>query len=319
MSTKKAQQKVVVILGPTASGKSTLAVELAKKYNGEIISADSRQIYKGMDIASGKISKKEMRGIKHHLLDIALPNKVISVAQWQKLANTTIKKILARKKLPIVCGGTGLYISALVNNFNFPPGGKLSIRSFSEGGHDTSLRMRLEQKDIKELFLELKKIDPKTAKTIDKKNKRRLVRALEVAIKTGQSFRDQQIKSAPQYEFLQIGIDIPRDELFKKINKRVDEMIKEGLFREAKKLLKKYKTTLPSMSGIGYKEIERFFNKELNEKGKPVSQRETIEYIKSNTRHYSKRQITWFIRDQRIRWIGEPKEVEKLVNEFLAK
>jgi len=298
--------KIIVILGPTASGKSTLAVDLAKKFNGEIISADSRQIYKGMDIASGKITKKEMKSVKHYLIDITLPNKIISLAQWKKLANQSIKKILARKKLPIICGGTGLYISALVNNFNIP-----------KGQADSSLRMRLEQKDIKELFTELKKIDPKTAKTIDKKNKRRLVRALEVATKTGQSFRDQQKKATPKYEFLQIGIDIPRDELFRKINKRVGLMLKKGLLREAKKLLKRYPTTLPSMSGIGYKEIERFINKKLNERGKPFTEKETIEYIKSNTRHYAKRQITWFKRDTNVKWMTKPKEIEKLITSFI--
>lgn len=293
------KSKIIIILGPTASGKSALAVKLAKQFNDEIISADSRQIYKGIDIASGKITKKEMRSVPHHLISIASPKKIITVAQWKKLAEAAIKKILTRNQIPIICGGAGLYISALVDNFQIP-----------KGAADTTLRLRLEQKSAKELFFELKKIDPKTAKTIDKNNKRRLVRALEVTIKTGQSFKKQQTKAAPKYDFLQIGINTPRDELSKKISKRVDQMVKKGLFREAKKLLKNYKTTLPSMSGIGYKEIERFL------KG-GISKKSAIEQIKQNTRHYAKRQMTWFKRDKRIRWIRNYPEAEKLVKQFL--
>ena len=336
----KNKLKIIVILGPTASGKSDLAIKMAKKFNGEIISADSRQIYKGMDIASGKIEPDRpgeiptkftrskftsgshqfiSSGILHHLLDITMPNKVITVSQWQKMAEKAIKEILSDRKLPIICGGTGLYISALINNANFP-----AVKP------DWKLRKKLGNYSAKKLFAMLKKIDKERAKNIDQNNPARLIRAIEIAKKFGSvpKIKTSCELRAMSYEFLQIGIEIPREELYKKINKRVDQMVKKGLFQEAKKLLKEYKTTpariatrsklrlrsvaggLPSMSGIGYQEIEKFLNKELTKE-------EAIEQIKNNTRHYAKRQMTWFQKDKRIHWIKNQRETEKLIKKFL--
>ncbi len=204
--------KIIVIPGPTASGKSNLAVKLAKKFNGEIISADSRQVYKGLDIGSGKITKKEMRGVPHYLLDVASPKRTFTVSQYQKLAKKALEKILAKNKLPIVCGGTGFYIDALIYNYNLP-----AIPP------QPKLRKQLEQKSTEELFEQLKKIDLKRAENIDKNNRRRIIRALEIIFVTKRPVpvlntitRDSAItcdSKISSYEILKIGIRKPAEEL----------------------------------------------------------------------------------------------------------
>jgi tRNA dimethylallyltransferase len=262
--------KLIIITGPTASGKSNLAVKLAQKINGEVISADSRQIYKGMDIGTGKTTKKEMQGIPHHLLDIATPKKQFSVTEYKKLALQTIDKTYKKGKTPILCGGTGFYIKAITDGIVIP-----------EIKPDWKLRKELEKKTEKELFKQLKKLDPDRAKNIDAKNKRRLIRALEIIIKTGKPI--PQLKNNPKFEVRYIKIEKSPAELKKLIDKRIDKMIKMGLEKEVIKLVKKYGWTIVLRNTIGYAEWKNSAHK-----------KEIIEAIKLHTLQYAKRQLTWF-------------------------
>lgn len=273
MSTLK---KLIVILGPTASGKSELAFKLAKKFKGEIISADSRQIYKEMDIGTAKSKEPQ------HLIDIVNPNQEFTLAQYKKLAIEKIKEV----DIPFLVGGTGLYIQAVVDNLDIP-----------QVKPNPKLRKELEKLTPEQLFEKLKKLDPEIQ--IDIHNKRRLIRAIEVCISTGKPFPKK--KKKPLFNVLQIGLKTSDE----KINQRVDEMFKKGLEKEVKNLLKKYPSDLPAFSGIGYKEI--------------IQNPETArEQIKLHTRQYAKRQITWFKRDKRIKWVKNYQEAEELVRKFLS-
>jgi len=296
--------KILVIVGSTASGKSALAVKIAKKFNGEIISADSRQIYRGMDIGTGKVTKAKQKQAKHWLIDIISPKTNFSAAQFKELADKKIEEILKRDKLPIIVGGTGLYIKAVIDNLNIP-----------EVAPDQKLRKKLE-KEIEKygldfVFKKLTNIDPEAAYIIDPNNPRRVIRALEIAVKTtptpkrvGAStgnvgekpFSAQRKLGKSLFDFIEIGIKWPKNALNKRINKRVDLMIEEGLLEEVKNLVKKYGKKQQSFDAIGYREIINFLHKK-------ISIEETIELIKKNTRNYAKRQMTWFRKDKRIRWI----------------
>jgi tRNA dimethylallyltransferase len=290
------KNKLIVILGSTALGKSELAVKLAKKFNGEIISADSRQVYKGMDIGTSKITKKEMQGIPHHLLDIASPQRQFTVAQYQKKALKAIKKIYKKGKIPILCGGTGFYIQAVVDGLVIP-----KVKP------DQKLRKKLEKETTEALFKKLKKLDPRRAKIIDFKNRRRLIRALEIIIKTGKSV--PKLKKEPSFKVFYIGIKKPLPELKKAINKRVDRMIKQGLEKEVKELVKKHGWTIVIKNAIGYSSFAKATE----------DRQEIIDEIKLHTLQFAKRQITWFKRDKRIHWIENYKKAEKLVRRFLKK
>ncbi|MDP2934474.1 MAG: tRNA (adenosine(37)-N6)-dimethylallyltransferase MiaA, partial [bacterium] len=239
------KKKLIVVLGPTASGKSELAVQLAKQYNGEIISADSRQIYKEMDIGTGKITSREMQGIPHCLLDIISPKKQFSVAEYKNLALVAIDKIYAKGKIPIICGGTGFYIRAIVDGLVIP-----------EVEPDWKLRKELEKKTTADLFKELKKLDPKRAKNIDAKNRRRLIRAIEIIKKTGKPVPALEFSaqggSTSDWDVLYIGIKKSPLEIKKSIDKRIDKMIKSGLEKEVKNLVKKYGWTIVLKNTIGY-------------------------------------------------------------------
>lgn len=281
--------KLIVVVGPTATGKSDLAIKLAKKFNGEIISADSRQVYKGMDIGTNKIIKKEMQGIPHYLLDIASPKRQFTVAQYKQKANKVIKKIYKKNKIPIICGGTGFYIQAVVEGLEIP-----RVKP------DQKLRKRLEKETIEALFKKLKKLDPCRAKNIDSKNRRRLIRALEIVIKTGKPVL--KLKTKPSLNVLFIGIKKFPKELKELIDKRVDKMIKNGLEKEVKKLVKKYGWTIVMKNAIGYQEFR---------------EKNPIEKIKLHTYQFVKRQMTWFKRNRRIYWIEKYKEAEKLARKFL--
>ena len=303
---KDMKPKIIVILGPTASGKSALAVKIAlrlrsgqaKKFGGEVISADSRQVYKGMDIGTGKVTKKEMAKIPHHLLDAASPKRQFTVAQYKKLSEKAIKKIHDRGKIPIICGGTGFYIQAITENIAIP-----EIRP------DAKLRIALEKKTTKELFSQLKKIDPRRAKNIDKNNRRRLIRALEIVIKSGKKV--PLLKSEPKYEALIIGIKRNAKELKELIKTRLLKRLKQGMVKELINLKK---------SGLSWKRLEdfgleyRYVAYYLQNK---LSYNEMIEKLQKETEHYAKRQMTWFKKDKRIHWIKNQKQTEKLVKEFL--
>lgn len=285
-------QKVIVILGQTATGKSNLAVNIAKKINGEIISADSRQVYTGLDIGSGKVTKKEMAGIPHYLLDVANPKRKFTVAQYKKLADEKIIEIIKRKKVPIIVGGTGFYIDAVVNNIILP-----------EVKPDIKLRKKLEKKTEIGLLKILKKLDSNRAKTIDTKNKVRLVRAIEIAQALGKV--PVLKKESPKYEFIKIGIYAPIDLLKKRIEKRLLVRIKTGMLLEAKKLHKK---------GISWKRMEelgleyRFMALHLQRK---ITKKEMIEKLNIAINQYAKRQMTWFKRDKEIKWYT-PDEIKNI-------
>ncbi len=278
---------VLVILGTTASGKSDLAVEVAKKYNGEVISADSRQVYRGLDIGTGKITKREMRGIPHHLLDVSSPKKVFTVAEYKKLAETKIAEILKRGKLPIIAGGTGFYIESVTSNKTLP-----------QVEPDIALRNKLAKKDVEDLFNTLTKLDPRRAEDIKSKNelnnKLRLIRAIEIAKVMG---KIPPVKVEPsQYEFIKVGILVSDNILKKRIKARVKKMFHQGLLKEIGRLKK---------SGVTQKRLAQFGFEYNNP---------TVESVITESIKYSKRQKTWFKRDPEIVWLPTTK-----ISSFLRK
>ena len=277
--------KLIVILGPTASGKSDLAIKLAKKFNGEIVSADSRQIYKEMDIGTAK-NVRPLRPNIIHLIDVVRPDQEFTLAQYKRLAIKAIKDIQRRGKLPFLVGGTGLYIQAIVDNLQIP-----IVKP------DKKLRNKLEKLTNQELLQQLKKIDPLTARAIDLNNKRRLIRALEVCLKTKKPFSQQRKKGQPLFDVCQIGLKLNKKTLERRINQRVEQMFKMGLIKETKKLAKKYSLDRPAMSGIGYQEINQYLQGKIN-------LRQAKALIKQHTRQYARRQMTWFKKDQRINWLN---------------
>ena len=296
--------KLIVIVGPTACGKTSLSLKLAKKYNGEIISADSRTICQDMDIGTAKPSQNQCQEIPHHMIDIIKPDEEFTVAQFKNLATKTIKDVHQRNKLPFLVGGTGLYISSIVDNLDIPP-----------VPPDKKLRQKLEKMIIKHgsdyLWKKLIKLDPDAASFVQKQNPRRIIRALEVCLKTKKPFSKLRKKGESLFNTLQIGIKLPKEKLYQRINQRTDEMIEKGLVQEVRKLIKKYSPTLPSLTTIGYQEIVSLLQDE-------ITLEQTIDLIKKNTRHYARRQITWFKKDKRIKWIENIEEAEKLVKDFLT-
>ncbi len=294
--------KVIVILGETATGKSDLAVKIALRLRsgqaqgGEVISADSRQVYKNLDIGTGKITKREMLGVPHHLLDVANPKKVFTVAEYKKLAETKIKEIIARGKIPIICGGTGFYIDAITKGIVFP-----------EVPPNLKLRKTLEKKPTQELFKILKQLDKTRAKNIDAKNKVRLVRAIEIAKTLGKVPAIAQ--TVPEYEFIKIGLFLPEKLLKEKISKRLLSRIKKGMLTEVKKLHK---------AGLSWKRMEelgleyRFMALYLQNK---ITKQKMVEKLNSEIYRYAKRQMTWFKRDKEIKWFDASKKID--YNKFI--
>ncbi|NLA72921.1 MAG: tRNA (adenosine(37)-N6)-dimethylallyltransferase MiaA [Clostridiales bacterium] len=282
---------VVAVVGPTASGKTRLGVSLAEKFSGEIISADSMQVYKSMDIATAKPSKDEMKGINHHLISFLSPEESFSVASFIKLANKAADDIEERNKLPIIVGGTGLYIDYFLSGI-----------SLLELARDEKVRSalyeRLKSEGAEALLTELKKIDPQTAEMLHLNDTKRIIRALEVFMTTGKTLSQQNelSRSSPsKYNSLYIGLNYKdRKLLYERIDKRVDEMIKIGLLSEAESYFSKYKSET-AKAAIGYKELKPFFD---NEK----TLDECVCSLKTATRRYAKRQITWFRRNESIRW-----------------
>ncbi len=293
--------KILVILGPTATGKSDVAVKLAQKFNGEIISADSRQVYKGMDLGTGKITKREMWGIPHYLLDVANPKTQFSVAQFQKLAKDKINEILKRDKLPIICGGTGFYIDTLVNGLHFP-----------EVPANKNLRKKLEKKSVGLLFTMLKKLDPARAKSIDKYNKVRLIRAIEIAQTLG---KVPKIKSRHLYDSIYIGLDLPDLALRERINIRLKRRLEAGMMAEMKRLYK---------SGVSYRQLESFGLEYRNCAlflQKKITKKQLTENLEKEIWHFAKRQRTWFRRNHKIIWFNPLKkdtmtQIKKLVTTY---
>ncbi|MCM3725860.1 tRNA (adenosine(37)-N6)-dimethylallyltransferase MiaA [Neobacillus cucumis] len=284
------KQKVLVIIGPTAVGKTNLSIEMAKRYNGEIISGDSMQIYRGMDIGTAKITKEEMQGIPHHLIDIKEPEENFSVAEFQILVRAKINEIAKRGKLPIIVGGTGLYIQSVIYDYQF-----------SDVPGDEAFRLELEEK-VKQigndaLYKELQTVDPDSAAQIHPNNVRRVIRALEIYHLTGKTMQDYQRKQQPDlmYETALVGLTMDREKLYERINLRVDIMVKQGLLDEVKSLYNQGLRDCQSIQAIGYKEIYDY----LNEK---VTWDDAVEQLKQNSRRYAKRQLTWFRNKMDVKW-----------------
>ncbi|MBI2042335.1 MAG: tRNA (adenosine(37)-N6)-dimethylallyltransferase MiaA [Candidatus Nealsonbacteria bacterium] len=294
-----ANKKIIVILGPTSSGKSDLAVQIAEQFNGEIISADSRQVYRGMDIGTGKINKKEMRGIPHYLLDVASPKRKFTVVQYRNLAQRELDRIFKKGKVPIICGGTAFYIYALIDGIVIP-----KVKP------DWRLRQKLERLNTEQLLKRLEKLDPRRAENIETKNRRRLIRALEIIIKTKKPVPSLKQKPLP-YPILIIGIRKTTTELKDAIYKRLNKRLRQGMVAEVKRLKKSHLSWKRLESfGLEYRYIAEYLQGCLNYE-------EMKEKLQRAIEHFAKRQMTWFKRDKRIRWVESYKEAETLLNDFL--
>lgn len=294
------KRTVVVIVGPTGIGKTKLSIELAKKINGEIVSADSMQIYKKMNIGTAKPTEEEKQGIPHYMMDIIDMEENFSVAQYQSMAFGYIEKILKDGKVPIVVGGTGLYINSIVDEI-----------VYSEIEENSAYREQLEniarEKGNKYLHDELKIKDPKAAQRIEVNDLKRIIRALEVYEMTGKTITEQQENSKPKtkkYNYIVIGLKTDREIIYDRINKRVDQMFEQGLIEEAKEILKLTDDNNTSHQAIGYKELAKYFE------GKE-SLEEAKENIKKESRHYAKRQFTWFNRNEKIIWLDSEAGLDK--------
>ena len=293
------KQKVIVICGPTASGKTALSIKLAKKINGEIVSSDSMQIYKDMNIGTAKPTKEEMQDIKHYLIDFISPNQRYSVADYKNDAEKAIQEIIDKGKIPIVVGGTGLYIDTLIYGIDYP---KIEF--------DEEYRNELDEREKKEglnkIYEEAKKIDEEAIKKISPNDKKRIFRILEIYHSTGKNKTEQEIISrqkGPKYDYKVFAINIEREKLYERINKRVDIMIENGLIEEVNKLLTKYDEFPTAMQGLGYKEVKEFIENK-------ISKEEMIEKIKQESRRYAKRQITWFKKNKQTIWINGLDKIE---------
>lgn len=298
-------KKIIVILGPTASGKSELSVKLAKKFNGEIISADSRQVYKGLNLSSGKVKgkwKKNLyvyKNIPHHCLDYVSLKKIYTIAEYKKCAEKAVKNIHSKKRVPFLVGGSAFYIYGLIYDWKIP-----------EIKPDWKLRKKLEKKSADELFKILKKLDPERAKNIDAKNPRRLMRAIEV-IKSSKK-PVPKLKTSSPYDLLLLGVKTDPEALKKKIQKRLKQRLNQGMIKEIKNLRQKNKISWKRLYDLGLE--TRWVSLFLRKK---ISKKEMIENLNKEIWRYSKRQMTWFKKDKNIRWISSEKEAEKLVKEFI--
>lgn len=316
--------KIIAVVGPTCAGKTGIGLALAKHFGGEVICADSRTVYRGMDIGTAKpiaddvpppyeggvggglgieslFSDKPslVESVPHWGIDLVDPNEVFAVSQFQEYADKKIAEIIARGHVPILVGGTGMYIRSVIDRPNY-----------ANTEPDAALRLELEAMSDNELLEEIALRDPDTASTIDDRNRRRLVRALEILRTTGKTLADRQEFAEPMYDALQIGITKPRERLYADIDLRVDEMIGHGLVDEVRKLREKFGDDCPGMTGIGYRQIIDFFQKK-------EQLREAVIRIKYDSHHYAKRQETWFLRDSRIRWVQNAKEAIGMTKEFL--
>lgn len=317
--------KILAVVGPTCAGKTGIGLALAKHFSGEVICADSRTVYRGMDIGTAKPEADDapppyeggdggglsieslfsdkpylVESIPHWGIDLVDPDEVFTVSQFQEYADKKIAEIIGRGHVPILVGGTGMYIRAIIDRPNY-----------ANTEPDAALRSELEAMTDNELLEEIAFRDPDTASTIDDRNRRRLVRALEILRTTGKTLADRQEFAEPLYDALQIGITKPREQLYADIDLRVDEMIGRGLVDEVRKLREKFGDDCPGMSGIGYRQIVDFFRKK-------EQLREAVIRIKYDSHHYAKRQETWFLRDSRILWVQSAKEAIGKAESFLS-
>lgn len=295
---------LLVIAGPTASGKTALAIRLAKKLNGEVISADSMQVYKEMNIGSAKPDAEEMDGVRHHLLDIIEPDTDFSLEQFARLCHAAIRDVHERGKLPILAGGTGLYIDTVTEN-----------RPLSENSFDPSVRQRLEKEWEDEggeaIYARLSRIDPEAAAALHPHEKRRILRALEIYYTTGETKTAHlEKKSEKIYDYFIFSLELPREILYNRINRRVDKMMEAGLLAEVEKLYERLRGSRhTALQGVGYKELIWFLE------GRATLD-EAVALIKRNTRRLAKRQMTWFRANPEIHWLNAEKAPECLVQEI---
>jgi len=322
----KKSNKIIIILGPTASGKSSTAIKLAKKFDGEIISADSRQIFKGMDVGTGKVTgsaesvipspayrqaglsrdlnRKKVfisEGIPHYMLDIVSPKTDFNVVKFKKRADKYIKDILKRGKLPIICGGTGFWIQAIVDDITYP-----------EVKPNWELRAKLERESLEKLLEKLKKLDPERAKTVDTKNKIRIIRAIEICKTLGKVPSMNRGPRTKNYDFLQIGVKREKEILHERIKLNVINRFKEGMIAEVEKLHANGLSWKKIMSfGLSYKLIPMYLRGEIS------SEEELLEKIYLAEKNYAKRQMTWFKRNSHIKWLANYKDIEREVEKFV--
>lgn len=297
---------VIVICGPTASGKTALSIELAKRINGEIVSADSMQIYKDMDIGSAKVTQDEMEGIQHYLIDCVLPSERYSVANYKQDAKNAIEEILKKRKTPIVVGGTGLYIDSLIYEIEYK-----DIKINEE--YRKELERIREEEGLEVLYKKALEIDPIAMEKISSNDYKRITRILEIYEATGKTKTQQEAESRLNeipYNYKVFAIDYDREKLYERINKRVDIMIEKGLVEEVKTLLEKYTEFPTAMQGLGYKEVKQYLDGELNKE-------EMIEKIKQESRRYAKRQFTWFRKNKQTIWINGQASTEENINIIL--
>lgn len=301
-------ENVIVVIGPTASGKTKLSISLAKEFNGEIISADSMQIYKHMDIGTAKPTLEERNGIRHYLMDEVLPSSDFSVAEFKNLAYDYIEQILKKGKVPIVVGGTGLYINSLIHNIEFS-------KTNSDFAYRKKLQDEANHKGNEHLHNKLKSVDPKTAEKLHINDTKRIIRALEVFHLTGNTifyYNELSMKESPKYNFITIGLKVDRQVLYERINARVEKMIDEGLLKEVEKLVcLGYDKYCVPMQGIGYKEILSLLNGQ-------ITFEDAVAIIKQSTRRYAKRQNTWFKRLESVQWfdVTNSLEEEKIIQKI---
>lgn len=292
---------VIVIAGPTASGKTALSIKLAKELNGEIISCDSMQIYKEMDIGTAKVTKEEAEGIKHYLIDIVSPNERYTVSNFKKDSKNAIKEILNKGKTPIIVGGTGLYVDSLIYEIEY-----------QDMEFDINYRNELMEKaetneGLKELYEQAKTIDSKAMEKISSNDKKRIIRVLEIYKATGKTKTELEIlsrKKEVEYNYKVFVVNMDREKLYNRIDKRVDIMIENGLVAEVEKIYNKYNEFPTAMQGLGYKEVVEYLQGKINKE-------EMIEKIKKESRHYAKRQLTWFRKDKNFIWLNSEDGIEK--------
>lgn len=296
--------KLVVVAGPTASGKSSLGIALAQQFQGEIVSADSRQVYRGLDLGSAKVTPEERALVPHHLLDVVEPAETYTVARFQQEVVRAIDDILSRGRQPLLVGGSPHYIQAVVDHLDIPP-----------VAPQPELRARLEARSLEDLLAELERLDPASAASIDRQNPRRIIRALEVCLITGQPFSAQRRVAEPLYNCLQLAIDWPRAELYARIDQRVDERMCQGMVEEVRELL---------AGGLSHERLEafgleyRFISRLL--RGEFASEAAMVERLKFAIHDFTRRQLTWFRKDPRLVWIDGHNlaSAHELVERFLA-
>ena len=284
---------VIVIAGPTASGKTKLSIELAKHINGEIISSDSMQIYKWMDIGTAKVTKEEADGIKHYLIDIVEPNERYTVSNFKKDAENAIEEILSKGKTPIVVGGTGLYIDSLIYGIEYQD------MDFDEEYRKILMEQAETEEGLNQLYNEALKIDKQAMEKISPNDTKRIVRVLEIYHSTGKTKTELEIesrKNGVKYNYHVFVVNMDREKLYERINLRVDMMVDAGLIEEVKDICKRYNSFPTAMQGLGYKEVVEYLENK-------TSKEEMIDKIKKESRHYAKRQLTWFRKDKDFIWL----------------